>query len=253
MKIEEEADAVPGGRYHNHKDFMDFPEIGKKHHYYQKLPPVRHKDLPLHTSILKVLRKKDVMLHYPYQMFLHFIDLLREAAIDPQVEEIGITLYRVAADSKVVNALMNAVRNGKMVTVVIELQARFDEEANINWSGKLQEEGANVINGIPGLKVHSKLLWIKRKEGTAYRNYAYIGTGNFNESTARIYADDGLLTADPRLAEEVAYVFDFFKHNYRHYDYKNLIVSPFEMRKYFKKMINREIKLAKKENPPGWY
>jgi len=251
MKIEEEADAVPGGRYHNHKDFMDFPEIGKKHHYYQKLPPVRHKDLPLHTSILKVLRKKDVMLHYPYQMFLHFIDLLREAAIDPQVEEIGITLYRVAADSKVVNTLMNAVRNGKMVTVVIELQARFDEEANINWSGKLQEEGANVINGIPGLKVHSKLLWIKRKEGTAYRNYAYIGTGNFNESTARIYADDGLLTADPRLAEEVAYVFDFFKHNYRHYDYKNLIVSPFEMRKYFKKMINREIKLAKK-GKPAW-
>lgn len=251
MKIEEEEDAVPGGKYHNHKDFMDFPEIGKKSHYYLKLPPFRHKDLPLHTSLLKVLRRKDVMLHYPYQMFLHFIDLLREAAIDPQVEEIGITLYRVAADSKVVNALLNAIRNGKSVTVVIELQARFDEEANIFWSNKLQEEGANVINGIAGLKVHSKLLWIKRQEGTGYRNYAYIGTGNFNESTARIYADEGLMTSDPRLADEVANVFEFFKHNYRHFDYRNLIVSPFGMREFFVKMIRREIKLARK-GKPAW-
>ncbi len=251
MKIEEEENAVPGGKYHNHKDFMDFPEIGKKNHYYLRLPPFRHKDLPLHTSILKVLRKKDVMLHYPYQMFLHFIDLLREAAIDPQVEEIGITLYRVASDSKVVNALLNAIRNGKSVTVVIELQARFDEEANIFWSNKLQEEGANVINGIPGLKVHSKLLWIKRQEGSVYRNYAYIGTGNFNESTARIYADEGVMTSDPRLADEVANVFDFFKHNYRHFDYKHLIVSPFGMRQFFTKMINHEIKLAKK-GKPAW-
>ncbi len=251
MKIEDGENAVPGGKYHNHKDFMDFPEIGKKHHYYLRLPPFRHKDLPLHTSILKVLRRKDVMLHFPYQNFNHFIDLLRETAIDPQVEEIGITLYRVAADSKVVNALLNAIRNGKRVTVVIELQARFDEEANIYWSNKLQEEGANVINGIPGLKVHSKLLWIKRREGSLNRNYAYIGTGNFNESTARIYSDEGLMTADPRLADEVANVFEFFKHNYRHFDYRNLIVSPFEMRRFFKKMINREIKFARK-GKPAW-
>ncbi len=251
MKIEGGENATAGGKYHNHKDFMDFPEIGKKHHYYLRLPPFRHKDMPLHTSILKVLRKKDVMLHFPYQMFNHFIDLLREAAIDPQVEEIGITMYRVAADSKVVKALLNAIRNGKVVTVVIELQARFDEEANIFWSNKLQEEGANVINGIQGLKVHSKLLWIKRQEESAYRNYAYIGTGNFNESTARIYADEGLMTADPRLADEVANVFEFFKHNYRHFNYRNLIVSPFEMRRFFKKLINKEIKLARK-GKPAW-
>jgi len=251
MKVEDEENAVPGGKYHNHKDFMDFPEIGKKHHYYLKLPPVRHRDLPLHTSILKVLRKRDVMLHYPYQMFLHFIDLLREAAIDPQVEEIGITMYRMATDSKVVNALLNAIRNGKRVTVVIELQARFDEEANIFWSNKLQEEGANVINGIAGLKVHCKLLWISRREGASNRNYAYIGTGNFNESTARIYADEGLMTSDPRLADEVSRVFEFFKHNYKHFDYKNLIVSPFGMREFFRKMISREIKLAKK-GKPAW-
>jgi len=250
MKIGEE-DASPGGRYHNHKDFMDFPEIGKAHHYYPKLPPFRHKDLPQHTGILKVLRRKDVMLHYPYQMFTHLIDLLREAAIDPDVEEIGITLYRVASDSKVVNALLNAVRNGKAVTVVIELQARFDEEANIYWSNQLQDEGANVINGIPGLKIHCKLLWIKRQEENRVRNYAYIGTGNFNESTARIYADEGLLTADPGLADEVASVFEFFKHNYKHFEYKNIIVSPFKMRKFFSKMIAREIKLAKK-GKPAW-
>jgi polyphosphate kinase len=251
LKIEEQENAVPGGRYHNHKDFMDFPEIGKPFHYYPKLPPFRHKDMPLHTSILKVLRRKDVMLHYPYQTFTHFIDLLREAAIDPKVEEIGITLYRVASDSKVVNALLNAVRNGRKVTVIIELQARFDEEANIYWSNQLQDEGANVINGIPGLKIHCKLFWIKRQDGNKTQNYAFIGTGNFNESTARIYADEGLLTSDPGIADEVANIFEFFKHNYKHFEFKNLLVSPFKMRKQFTKMINREIKLAQK-GKPAW-
>jgi polyphosphate kinase len=245
-KLTNQENSVPGGRYHNHKDFMNFPEVGKKKHYYPKLPPFRNRQLPPHTSILRVLRKKDVMLHFPYQTFNHFIDFLREAAIDPQVKEIGITIYRVADDSKVINALLNAMRNGKTVTVVIELQARFDEEANIYWSNKLQEEGANVINGVPGVKVHSKLAWIKRLEGNDFRNYAYIGTGNFHEGTARVYADDGLLTADPRLADEVEQVFDFFKHNYKHFSYKHLIVSPFYMRDHFVQSIYREIELAKR-------
>ena len=250
MKLEE-SDTVEGGRYHNHKDFMNFPEIGKKKHYYTKQPPFRHKDLPPFTSLLKVMRQKDVMLHYPYQTFNHFIDLLREAAIDPQVKEIGLTIYRVAPRSKVVNALLNAVRNGKRVTVVIELQARFDEEANIFWSNKLQEEGASVINGVPGMKVHSKLAWVQREEEGEMKNYAYIGTGNFHEGTAGVYADEGLLTSDPRLANEVEKVFDFFKHNYKHYDYEHLVVSPFSMRKHFEKNINEEIKLAK-EGKPAW-
>ncbi|WP_372934649.1 polyphosphate kinase 1, partial [Mariniphaga sediminis] len=245
MRLDNEENTIPGGRYHNHKDFMNFPEIGKKRHYYTKLPPFRHKDLPPHTSILRILRQKDVMLHYPYQTFNHFIDFLREAAIDPQVKEIGITIYRVADDSKVVNALLNAVRNGKNVTVVIELQARFDEEANIYWSNKLQEEGANVINGIPGMKVHSKLAWVQRLEDEKNKNYAYIGTGNFHEGTAKVYADDGLLTADPRLADEVEKIFSFFKQNYRHYNYEHLIVSPFFMRDFFSQHIDREIELAK--------
>jgi polyphosphate kinase len=251
MKLDNEENAVPGGKYHNHKDYMDFPEIGKKRHYYTKLPPLRHKDLPLHTSILRVLRTKDVMLHFPYQTFNHLIDFLREAAIDPQVKEIGITIYRVAPASKVVNTLLNAIRNGKTVTVVIELQARFDEEANIMWSDKLQDEGANVINGIPGMKVHSKLVWIKRKEGNTDRNYAYIGTGNFHEGTARVYADDGILTADPRLADEVEMLFDFFKQNYRHNNYSHLVVSPFYMRNELSGHIDREIELAK-EGKEAW-
>ncbi len=245
MKLDFEENAIPGGRYHNHKDFMNFPDIGKKRHYYPKLPPFRHKDLPPHTSILKVLRRKDVMLHFPYQTFNHFLDFLREAAIDPMVNEIGITIYRVASDSKVINALLNAVRNGKTVTVVIELQARFDEEANILWSNKLQEEGANVINGVPGMKVHSKLAWVKRLEDDGFRNYAYIGTGNFHEGTALVYADEGLLTADARLADEVEHAFDFFKQNYRHHNYQHLVVSPFFMRKHFTHAIDSEIELAK--------
>jgi polyphosphate kinase len=244
MKLDKNENGLAGGRYHNHKDFMDFPEIGKPIHYYQNLPSLRHKDLLPNTSILKVLRQKDILLHYPYQTFGHYIDFIREAAIDPLVKEIGITIYRVAGYSRVMNALLNAIRNGKKVTVVIELQARFDEEANIEWSNKLQDEGAQVINGIPGLKVHSKLTWIKRKEEDGFRNYAYIGTGNFHEGTAKVYADEGLLTADRAIADEVANIFDFFKHNYKSFKYNHLVVSPFSMRRYFVDLIDNEINLA---------
>lgn len=246
MKLDGADKTVAGGRYHNHKDFMNFPEIGKHHHYYQSLPPVPHKDLPQHQSILKKLRQKDVLLHYPYQSFSHFIDFLREAAIDPKVTEIGITIYRVSETSKVVNALLNAIRNGKKVTVVIELQARFDEEANIFWSNKLQEEGAHVINGIPGLKVHCKLAWIQRKEKAGVRNYAYIGTGNFHEGTARVYADKGLLTADPEIANDVANMFEFFRHNYKHFKFKQIIVSPFLLRNFLIQKVDQEIAHARK-------
>ncbi|MDP2335688.1 MAG: polyphosphate kinase 1 [Bacteroidota bacterium] len=246
MKLDGAEKTVAGGRYHNHKDFMNFPEIGKPHHYYQSLPPVPHKDLPPHQSILKKLRQKDILLHYPYQSFSHFIDFLREAAIDPKVREIGISIYRVSETSKVMNALLNAIRNGKKVTVVIELQARFDEEANIFWSGKLQEEGAHVINGIPGLKIHCKLAWVQRKEKNGLRNYAYIGTGNFHEGTARVYADKGLLTADPEIANDVANMFEFFKHTYYHFNYNQIIVSPFAMRNFFIHKIDQEIANARK-------
>lgn len=246
MKLDGEDKTVAGGRYHNHKDFMNFPDIGKNRHYYQTLPPIPHKDLPIHQSILKKLRQKDILLHYPYQSFSHFIDFLREAAIDPKVREIGITIYRVSETSKVMNALLNAMRNGKKVTVVIELQARFDEEANIFWSNKLQEEGVQVINGIPGLKIHCKLAWVERVEKNGLRNYAYIGTGNFHEGTARVYGDKGFLTSDPEIANDVANMFEFFKHNYKHFNFNKIIVSPFSMRSFFINKIDQEIANAKK-------
>jgi polyphosphate kinase len=246
MKLDAEDKTVAGGRYHNHKDFMNFPDIGKNRHYYQTLSPVPHKDLPPHKSILKKLRQKDILLHYPYQSFSHFIDFLREAAIDPKVREIGITIYRVSETSKVMNALLNAMRNGKKVTVVIELQARFDEEANIFWSNKLQEEGVHVINGIPGLKIHCKLAWVERTEKNGLRNYAYIGTGNFHEGTARVYGDEGFLTADPDIANDVANMFEFFKHNYKHLNYNQIVVSPFSLRSFFVHKIDQEITNAKK-------
>lgn len=246
MKLEGADKTVAGGKYHNHKDFMNFPDVGKSRHYYQNLPPIPHKDLMQRQSILKKLRKKDILLHYPYQSFSHFIDFLREAAIDPKVREIGITIYRVSETSKVVNALLNAIRNGKKVTVVIELQARFDEEANIFWSNKLQEEGATVINGIPGLKIHCKLAWIQRKEKNGLRNYAYIGTGNFHEGTARVYADKGLMTSDLHIANDVANMFEFFKHTYKHFNFEQIIVSPFTLRNFFVHKIDQEIANARK-------
>src|SRR4029077_6982265 len=180
------------------------------HLLYQPLKRLQHPDLPANRSILQVMSNKDVLLHYPYHSFDHFIDFLREAAIDPRVQEIKITLYRLAKNSKVVNALINAVRNGKKVIVVMELLARFDEEHNIFWSDRLREEGAQVIFGIQGLKVHCKVCLIKRREKGMVKLYADVSTGNFNESTSKIYADHSLLTSDVRITEELDQMFDFF-------------------------------------------
>jgi len=235
---------IPGGRYHNARDFMNFPNVGSKSFEYDKLPLLHHKDFQKKRSIFDAIREKDILLHYPYQSFDHIIDLLREAAIDPKVTSIKITLYRVAKYSNVMNALINASRNGKSVTAVIELQARFDEEANIYWTKKLEEEGVRIIHGVPGLKVHSKLFLITRKENDELVQYANIGTGNFNESTARIYCDHALLTADKRLTDEVNKVFKFLKNNYKTYTYRHLIVSPFSTRKRFEKLIKNEINNA---------
>ncbi|HEV7230221.1 MAG TPA: polyphosphate kinase 1 [Bacteroidia bacterium] len=238
---------IPGGRYHNFKDFMKFPDLGMKHLTYPQRHASSHRDLPPGASMFGVLKKKDIMLHYPYQSFHHIINLLREASIDPRVVSISATLYRAARNSNVMNALINAVKNGKQVTVVVELQARFDEENNIYWANRLQEEGAKVIYGVPGLKVHSKLVLITRKEGKEIVKYAHVGTGNFNEQTAKIYSDKSLLTADPRIAEEVEKIFHFFGDNITPGTYKHLIVSPFNMRKKFLQLINNEIQNAKKK------
>jgi polyphosphate kinase len=194
--------------------------------------------------MFEAIKERDVLLHFPYQSFHHLTDMLREAAIDPKVRSIKITLYRVAKHSTVVNALINAVRNGKKVTVLLELQARFDEEANIHWTGELKKAGARVLSGVPGLKVHSKLCMITRKEGRGLVDYALVGTGNYHEGTAQIYTDHVLLTADKRITSDVRKTFDFLKDNYRTHNYKHLIVSPFFTRKRFSKMIRREIQNA---------
>jgi len=184
-----------------------------------------HKDIEGQKSLLSIIRNKDLLLHFPYQSFDYIIDLLREAAIDPKVTSIKTTLYRVAENSTVINALINAVKNGKSVTAVVELQARFDEETNILLTDKLQEEGVRVIHGVPGLKVHSKLCLIIRREKEKEVRYACIGTGNFNEVTAKVYSDHCLFTADRRLTNEVDKVFGFFKDNYNVAAFKHFLAK----------------------------
>jgi polyphosphate kinase len=185
------------------------------------------------------------MLFFPYHPFDHFIDLLREASIDPYVTSIEITLYRLARNSSVINALLNAVRNGKSVTTVVELQARFDEEANILWGNKLREEGVRVIYGVPGLKVHSKLCLITRVKNDITQRYAVVGTGNFNEDTARVYTDMLLLTTDKKITNEVYKAFNFFSVNYKKDNFYHLVLSPFFLRNKIISLIENEIKNAK--------
>ena len=236
---------IPADRYHNFKDFMNFPNLGKKKFYYEPLTPIPHKDIQPGKSILSAIKKKDIMLFFPYQPFDHFIDLLREASIDPYVTSIQITLYRLARNSSVINALLNAVRNGKNVTTVVELQARFDEEANILWGNKLLDEGVKVIYGVPGLKVHSKLCLITRTKNEVTQRYAAVGTGNFNEDTARIYTDHLLLTTEKKITNEVFKAFNFFNVNYKKDNYYHLVLSPFFLRNKIILMIENEIKNAK--------
>ena len=249
IKLGKEDNPIPGGRYHNFKDFISFPNVGHPDLSYKKIKPVKHPDLKDQSSIIKIIKKKDVLLTYPYQSFDHIIDFLREASIDPKVLSIKITLYRVAKHSSIVQALINALKNGKEVTAVIELQARFDEEANIYWSDKLKEEGAHVIYGVPGLKVHSKLFLITRKESGAINHYAHIGTGNFNGDTAKVYTDHTLLTSNKQITEEVERVFNFYSDNFKGGGYKHLLVSPFFMRKRLYQLINKEIQFAKANKP----
>jgi len=236
---------IPGGRYHNFKDFMNFPSIGGPHLVYPHMPPAEHPLIKSSKSILALIREKDFMLHCPYQKFSHFINLIREAAIDPDVTSIKITLYRVAQNSKVMQALLNAARNGKDVTAILELQARFDEKNNIYWAKKLEEVGVNVIFGIKGLKVHAKLVLISRKENHRIIHYACVGTGNFHEGNAAVYTDLMLFTHDKRITSEVNKVFNMFSETYLNYNFRWLLVSPISMRRHIMELIDQEIRNAK--------
>lgn len=236
---------IAGGRYHNSKDFMKFPNVGPRYLEFKPLPPVRIARLDNQASIFDAIRAKDVFLYYPYHPFDYAIDLLKTAALDLHVTRIKICLYRVARDSRVIDALVNAVQNGKKVLAVVELAARFDEQANINWAQRLTENGIDVIFGIPGLKVHSKLLLIERREGGASRYYSHIGTGNFNEKTARLYTDFSLITHDQNIGKDVHNVFEFLQFNYMRPNYRLLLVSPHSARTGLLELIENEIANAK--------
>lgn len=231
---------LPGGRIHQRSDFLSFPQMGGHRLHYPPALVTHHRDLPADGSLLAAIRRRDVLLHVPYNPFSQFVDLLREAALDPKVTAIRMTLYRVARSSDVIRALVSARRNGKQVTAVVELQARFNEQENLRWSEKLRDEGVDVVFGVPGLKVHSKLLLIERSEGKERRLYAGVGTGNFNEDTAAIFEDMLLLTADLRIAREVEMLFAYFRKTYLQVQFGHLLVSPWTTRERLEKLVKQE-------------
>ncbi|WP_424001554.1 polyphosphate kinase 1 [Maribacter sp. IgM3_T14_3] len=245
MNIEDTDSVIPGGRYHNRRDYMGFPSLGRKDLLYDKIVPLPVKGLSVEGSILESIAKKDYLQYTPYHTFTYILKFLREAALDPKVRTIKITVYRLASDSQIAASLINAVKNGKQVTVQIELQARFDEQANIEYAEQLQAEGVKLIFGVPGLKVHSKICMIEREEAGSLKRYGFVSTGNFNESTARIYTDFTLFTADESILKELNKVFDFFETTYKINKYKHLIVSPHYTKNAFMKLIDNEIANAK--------
>lgn len=248
MKIDATDSIIPGGKYHNRRDYMDFPNLGRFDLLYKTNPPLPIPGLSLDENIMKKIAVKDYMVSAPYQSYSYVIKFLREAALDPAVTTIKITLYRLAKNSQIISSLINAAKNGKKVTVQIELQARFDEASNIFYSEQMQMEGIELIFGVKGLKVHSKICVIERLEGSKIHRYGIISTGNFNESTAKVYTDVTLFTAHQKILKDVSKVFEFFEINYRIYNYQHIITSPHFTRNKFNKLINREIAHAKEGN-----
>jgi len=247
LKLEAGENIIPGGRYHNFKDFMNFPDFQNKQFLFPEKKPLNHPAfVNSNTPMLKTIIEKDILLTFPFQTFQHILDVLREAAIDPKVLSVKINLYRVAHDSQIINALISAARNGKKVTVIIELKARFDESNNIKWSNLLEENGVIVLFGVPNLKVHSKLFIIKRKNGNNTELIAHVGSGNFHEKTSQIYTDCSLLTANPIITKEVEKIFKIFKNNLDRSIFRELIVSPFNTRRKIISLIDTEIENATK-------
>ncbi len=253
MDLDEGDNLIAGGRYHNFRDFIGFPNLGGEGMVNMQLPPVPIPRLENATSILKEIEKGDFSLHYPYNSFTYYIQMLREAAIDPKVKSIKITLYRVATESKVVRSLINAAQNGKTVTAIVELRARFDEKANIYWSKRMEEAGINVIFGVHGLKIHSKMTLITKEDQGKVVSYATLSTGNFHEGNANLYTDFNIFTADKRLTNEVDKVFTFLEFNFKSFNYKHLLVAPFNMRRKLYMHIDTEIDNAKRKLPAYIY
>ena len=234
-------DLVPGGKYHNFNDFFSFPLLGSNRLVYKNRPPIKSKSLENNKNRFDLIEKQDVLLYYPYHSYEYIIQLIKDAASDLSVSAIWITLYRVASDSKIVHSLIKAVQNGKSVFVFVEIKARFDEESNIQWAAELEKAGINVKYSFPGLKVHSKICLIERKN----KNIAYLSTGNFNEKTAKIYTDFGFFTSDKNITSEVKRVFEYLEGHKISKRFKYLLVSPFNMRSTYESLIDNEIKNAK--------
>jgi polyphosphate kinase len=251
MGIDKTDSIIPGGRYHNRRDYMNFPRLGRPDLQYENKEPLPIPGLSLQGNLFDKIVEKDYLLHAPYQTFMYVIKFLREAALDPKVKSIQITIYRLAEVSHIASSLINAKKNGKDVTVQIELQARFDEEANIKYAELLQSEDIRLIFGVKGLKVHCKACLVERVENKKIVRYGILSTGNFNESTARLYTDYTLFTADQKICKEIKKVFEFFEVNYLVRNYRHLIVSPHYTRKAIYHLIDTEIKNKKAGLPSG--
>lgn len=246
-----EEDLVPGGRYHNLRDYMGFPRFGREDLSFPCWPALPHPDLDTAASILAEVGERDQIIHTPYQSFASVIRFLEEGAADPDVEDLSLTVYRVARDSRVLAALEAAAKAGKRVTVFFEVQARFDEESNLIWADRLRASGVRVLSSMAGLKVHAKLALVGRREAGAVRLYAYIGTGNFNERTADVYADHGIFTADPRITEDVAEVFRFLGGEVDRPTVRHLLVAPFTLRASLNRLMDEEVRNAREGRPAG--
>jgi polyphosphate kinase len=242
---------IPGGRYHHRRDYMNFPRLNRGDLQYEKIEPLSIKGLSLKSSIFKALDSRDHLINTPYHSFSYIIKFLRESALDPDVRTIKITLYRLSKISNVISSLINAAKNGKKVIVQIELQARFDETNNINYAKQLQTAGVNLIFGIPGLKVHSKICVIEKNIESGTKRYGFVSTGNFNEDTATLYTDYSLFTADQKILKEVNRVFNFLQVNYKLKKYNHLIVSPHYTKNKLIKLIDNEIYNKKNNLPSG--
>lgn len=251
LKISSYDSLIAGGTYRNFKDFIGFPNVGRDYLENPKLPPITASDFAAYNTVFDAITQKDILLYYPYHRFLHVTEFLRQAAFDPNVKQIKLNIYRVAKNSRIIDSLIDAVDNGKKVTVVVELRARFDEEANIGWSKTMTDAGIKVVFGMHALKIHSKLCLVSREEKGELVHYAHFGTGNFNEKTARIYTDFSLFTRNQELALEADDVFTFIQQPYRRQKFQHLQISPINARTKIQLLIRQEIQNAKEGLPSG--
>lgn len=247
LKVKELDNLVPGARYRNFKDFIHFPNLASTHLENPDVNALDSRVFLENTSIFSAISQQDILLYYPYYKFRHFTEFIRQASYDPLVKQIKINIYRVAKHSRIINALIEAVKNGKKVTVVVELRARFDEQANIEWAKLMKDAGINVEFGIETLKVHSKLCLITRLEQEKIVRYAHIGTGNFHENNARVYTDFALFTKHKEICQEVDNVFSFISHSYKRFRFNHLIVSPLTSRRRLYQLIDNEIQFAQEQ------